>query len=362
MHKNFADWYNAVSLRPDAQTLEKRWEAVEALASQLNIAAVPSVVRVFFGLSGAEEFLDEIRKVAKEKDTTFVTDGDRNELTVLAGGVVAQRVSQSSNLADAVALAVSCVGAQGLRQAPRLQGVVDETMRYLAEESVRVRTVGKGPVADVNIAALTKLIASRGGVAVSDGNSVWNGVDAVLKEFLTEHTKHTQSVNQALDKALSRQREESDILWWLFSEHTRDGTKPFADLTIPEACFWGARDLAALTLFLPGPFAAPAFLHKMLRLVKDRVPANVKISEAVDACDLEWKQKWQPTLGVQQLPEFCPMLFAIAKSVEVGGGTAWTAAFDYATGLTANGKLAPVHLALQVYMEALLLRTLAVKG
>ena len=147
------------------------------------------------------------------------------------------------------------------------------------------------------------------------------------------------------------------------SEHKRETEqRTFADLTIPEACFWGARDLATLTYFLPGPFAAPAFLHKMLRLVKDRVPANVKISEAVDACDLEWKQKWLPTLTVQQLPEFCPMLFAIAKSVEVGGGTAWTAAYEHATGLVAHGKLAPVHLALQVYNEGLLLRALAAKG
>ncbi len=102
---------------------------------------------------------------------------------------------------------------------------------------MQVRNIGKGAVADVNTAALTKLITSRGGVAVSDSNSVWNGVDAVLKEFLTEHTKHTQSVNEELGKAMARQREESDILWWLFSEHTRDGTKAFAEPQTPPNWF-----------------------------------------------------------------------------------------------------------------------------
>ena len=204
MHKNFADWYNAVSLRPDAQTLERRWEAVEALASQLKIAEVPSVIRVFFALSGSDHFLEEIRKVAKEKDTTFVIDGDRNELTVLAGGVIAQRVSQSSNLAGARCIGrLSCVGAQGLRQAPRLQGVVDETMRYLADESVRTRTIDKGPVADINTAALTKLIASKGGIPVSDVNSAWNGVEVTLKEFLSEHTKHTQSISLRVGQSVN---------------------------------------------------------------------------------------------------------------------------------------------------------------
>jgi hypothetical protein len=358
MHKHFADWYSAVSLRLDAKTLESRWAAVEVLAGELKVPEVPSVVRVFFGLRGADPFLERIRTVVRDKDTTFVTEGDRNELTVLAGGVIAESVAHSSNEADAIALGVSCVGAQGLRQASRLQGVVDETLRYLADESVRTRAVSKNPVTDLNVASLTKLLSSRGGVAVSDVNSVWNGLDALLKEVLIEHTKHTESINTSLQKALNQQRERSDILWWLFSEHSLDGSKAFTDLTIPESCFWGARDLAALTQFLPGPFAAPAFLHKMLRLVKEKVPANVRLAESIDACDFEWKKKWVGELTVQELPDLCPMLFGIAKSVEVGGSTAWTAAFENATGLVVQGKLAPVHLALQIYSELLLLRAL----
>lgn len=362
MHKNFADWYNAVSLRPDAQTLEVRWAAVEVLAGELKVPEVPSVVRVFFGLPGVDSFLERIRTAARDKDKTFVMEGDRNELTVLAGAVIAESVADSSNEADAIALAVSSVGAQGLRQAPRLQGVVDETLRYLADESVRIRAVNKNPASDLNVASLTQLLSSRGGVAVSDVNSVWNGLDALLKEFLAEHTKHTESINISLKKALNQQREQSDILWWLFSEHTLDGSKAFSDLTIPESCFWGARDLAGLTHFLPGPFAAPAFLHKMLRLVKEKVSSSVNLTESIDACDFEWRRKWLPELPVQELPELCPMLFGIAKSVEVGGSTAWTAAFENATGLVAQGKLAPVHLALQIYNELLLLRALKVGG
>jgi hypothetical protein len=55
------------------------------------------------------------------------------------------------------------------------------------------------------------------------------------------------------------------------------------------------------------------------------------------------------------------MLFAITKSVEVGGQKAWTNAFEHATGLASDAKLTPVHLAQQIYNEALLLQALAVK-
>ena len=111
---------------------------------------------------------------------------------------------------------------------------------------------------------------------------------------------------------------------------------------------------AAATL----PFAAPAFLKKMLHLVKRELPGTVKISECVDDCNLDWKRIWVQRLSVQALPEFCPMLFALSKSVEVGGSDDWRAAFENSTGLQASQGALPLDISLQVYKEALLVRAL----
>ncbi len=361
MHTKFADWYNEISLRPSAETLAARWKAVEAVAADVKLKKIPDLLRVFFSLPGGASASEEIRGAAKE-DKTYLADNDQMELTVLAGGVIAVVVSKSSTQADATALGVSCIETQGLRKPTRLQGVVDECMGYLAGESVRVRAVANNPVKDMNVAALTKRITERGGVAVVDVNSAWSGMDVVLKDLLGQHTVHTNSINTAVNQAVQRLSEQSDILWWLFGEHTLDGTKAFRDLSVPEACYWGARDLAALTQFMPGPFAAPAFLNRMLRLVRAEVPSYVRISDGVNECIKEWKEGWVSDLApVQQLPDLCPMLFGIAKSVEVGGGAGWTAAFDYATGLVASGNLAPTLLALQIYSELLLVRALSTK-
>lgn len=362
MHKNFAEWYNAISLRPTAETLEARWKAVEAVAAGQQLMEILDLARVFFKLPGENMVAEDLRNAASKEDKTYLTENDQNELSVLAGGVIAEIVLEPSSQADAAALAVLNIESQGLRQAPRLQGVVDVCMQYLADESVRIRAAGEGSVKDLNVANLTKRITERGGVAVSDVNSVWNGMDVVLQDFLTQHTAHTSSINSVVSQTSKRLSEQMDILWWLFGEHTLDGKKAFSQLGVPEACYWGARDLATLTQFLPGPFAAPAFLHRMLRLVKDQLPGQVRISDAVDECGKDWKERWLRELsGQQQMPDACPMLFAIAKSVEVGGGSGWTAAFDHATGLAASGKLAPVRLAQQIYTELLLLRALSVK-
>jgi GTPase-associated system helical domain len=362
VHKHFAEWYNAVALRPKAETLEVRWKAVEAVTAAHKVKKTPDLARVFFKLPGGGTVADELRNAAKKEDTTYIAENDQTELTVLAGGVIALLMAKSSSQADAAALAVVCIEAQGLRKAPRLQGVVDHCRQYLADESVRVRAIDENPVKDLNVATLTKRITERGGVGVSDANSVWNGMDAVFKDVLSDHTAHTKSANLAINESAKRLSEQTDILWWLFGGYTLDGKRAFSELGVPEACYWGARDLAKLTRFMPGPFASPAFLHRMLRLVKDRLPAHVRISDAVDECEKGWKENWLPDLaGQQQVPDVCPMLFAISKSVEVGGGAGWTAAFDHATGLAAGDKLAPTHLAAQIYSELLLLRALSVR-
>src|SRR5580700_1237730 len=112
VHRKFAEWYNEISLRPSAETLEARWKAVEAVAAAMKMKKIPDLVRVFFNLSGGSVAVEEIRAAAKE-DKTYLADNDQKEVSILAGGVVAVLVAESSTQADAAALAVTCVEAQG---------------------------------------------------------------------------------------------------------------------------------------------------------------------------------------------------------------------------------------------------------
>jgi hypothetical protein len=52
--------------------------------------------------------------------------------------------------------------------------------------------------------ALTKRITERGGAAVSDVKGLWNGMDAVLKDFLSQHTAHTASIESAVSQTSNR--------------------------------------------------------------------------------------------------------------------------------------------------------------
>jgi hypothetical protein len=362
MHRSFADWYESVSLHHDPKTLELRWKAVEQLHESLDIANVPGLVRTFFSLPGADSYREEIRNAAKAQDTSYLLQNDGNELTVLSGAVIATAVGKPTEVADATALAVSTADAEGMRKSPRIQGVVEETSNYLAEESVRTRRAAVSTKAfELDTSAFLKSLAAKGGVTISDANSVWSATEAVLKELMSLQSKHAKSVAGSANAMFKSEKEQSDILWWIVSEHTFDGAKPLSALKLPEACIWGARDLADLTAFLPGPLGASAFLHRMLRMVQPKLPESVKVTDCVDSCELNWKQEWLPKIPVQ-LPDLCPMLFGVIKSVESGGAKTWTAAFEHATGLKVGAKAAPERLAMQVYNELLLLRALTPKG
>ena len=363
-HRHFADWYESVSIHHDSKTLESRWKAVEQMKDSLTIPTAPGLVRTFFGLPGAESYCEEIRIAAKQHDNSYLIHNDRNELTVLSGGIIASAVDKSSTVADAVALGVSCADAQGMRKSARLQGVVDETSKYLAEESVRTRLVNIDANAlDLDASALSKLLSTKGGVTISDHNTVWAATESIFKELIGLHSKQAESVARTFNLVIKREKEQSDILWWLVGEHTLDGTKSFSALSLPQACYWGAWDLNELTLFLPGPLGSPAFLHRMLQTVESKLPATVKVAECVDYCEQEWKKKWIEKISDSLLPDLCPMLFALAKSIEVGGAKAiWTPAFAHATGLSESPEAEPARLAFQVYNEYLLVRALAVKG
>jgi GTPase-associated system helical domain len=355
MHRNFADWYKATSLDTDGPRLIARWAAVDALAVALKIADVPDLTRIFYQRAGDNAYKEKVKESAKSQDPTFLIENSDTELSILAGGIIARTLAEPSELANATALAVSCTEAQGLRQDGRLQGVVDEIMQYLATESARVRD-DQVTVSDIEAAELDKLlVAARSSSA--DPTSVWPNTEGVLQKLIAFHAKHTRSINEAITVVQRRQREESDILWWLFSEHTIDG-QAFSDLTVGEACFRGARDLATLTRDLPGPFAAPAFLKKMLSISKKSRPSAITVTKAVDTCPLDLKRQWANELSLQHIPELSPILFALTKSVEAGGSTEWTDAFQNSTGLRADGGLSPGQLAQQIYQEALLQRAL----
>lgn len=357
MHPDFADWYRRVDIEPTSELLQNRWQAIEAFHENLGPSDLISATRVFFALGPKdEEFLSKYRAGFKAVDDTFTMRDNDAEIQVLAGTTLVRLCMEGGKWEVAAALAVVCGAAEGARKSP-VPEIVKLTQDALRDRSARLRTdSGPTPPPDFNPAeefqSLKELLNTGG----ANFQALNGPLPEVIQPLLQSVTLLTKWANQ-FSHTDDLRREESDVLWWLFGETSRDLGSKFSELPSPSATIVGAKELSDITRILPGPFGAEAFLHKMLELAHPKLTDSVSLAEATVACPEESLKGFVCSAGVETL---CPVHLAAQKWLEAGGKkTAWHAPFQTASGLKPSTKFRPVALAMQTYRERLLNRAIS---
>ena len=362
MHKYFPDWYRAAGLNPTAETLEKRWRAVEGFNKKIKVPNALELVRLYFDRPTIKsDFSEQYSAVFQAQDPTFSTRDNSVELRVLAGASIANIVETTRTvLTDAIALAMVCGFCRGLRQKVLNGEIIESARHYLADESVTVRSVDgfniKTPDTD-----LVKLLNAL--TSASTGSNL-----ATIKEHLAPPFEKlaaavaylSTSVNDMGNRysmAANVSREESNILWWVFGEHSRDLKKPISDLKLPFAALVCGKELADLTRIIPGPLSSEAFLRKMLSFSAEESPSSsISIKDAIGAATTEWRKDLLETSEMSQVEDFCVVHIAVQKSLDSNTASQWRTSFDKSTGIKSGTSLDPVALAMQMCDERMLIR------
>jgi hypothetical protein len=357
MHPDLADWYRVVAIEPKAEDLQRRWQAIESLCESKTPSDLIELVRLFYGQPCRDsEFLAKFRSVFKAADEAFAMRDNDAEIRVLAGAALVRQFCHEEPWGTASALAVLSGFCQGLRTAP-VPSIVSLAEQSLSERSASLRkpTVAVESTKTGFEAELTAL------KAVFPQNSVPNLAEPLTNvlQSLVNAIEQVIAKTSCLEAKQVLRTEESNVLWWLFGERSRDLNQPFSELKPPSACLVGAKELADLSASLCGPFAAKAFLDKMLRLAHPTIKAEVSIAESVDACPLEWQRRLVATDRVGFLADLCPVHLAVSKSVEAEGKNTWQYPFRTLSGLNPTAIIDPLGLAMQTYGERLLLQSLA---
>jgi len=128
-------------------------------------------------------------------------------------------------------------------------------------------------------------------------------VNVAAEAIVDSLTKVQNGLNKCIEHSnqISQQqklhREESDVLWWIMGEYSRDHDKPICEIKIPELYILVGKELADLISIIPGPFSAQAYLNKMLKLSSVDFSKPIKISDAVNKADKKWRQQWSKKLS-----------------------------------------------------------------
>lgn len=330
MHRLFADWYQVVTIESKGETLSKRWEGIEEVIKSLKANLALDIVRLFFKKHSKDsEFSTNFAEYFKKVDNTFLMRGNDLELQVLAGATIMSCLDTSQKDAMNIAYGVVCSDFQGLAPLVPIPEAIDYANKYLLEQSIKIRSRSEFTQIEAEIKA--------------------DDLPSSMKQIMDAANKRLES----LSNSLQIQREESAILWWLFGEYSNDVKSRMADLGLPAASLIAGKELADLTLFVPGHLSSEAILDKMLRTVKADLTKTINLKDTINATPLTWRKQLLEEIDLSGIEDLCPILYAIGKSVETGDNNAWAVVFEKSTGLKAEAPISAVRLAMQILQESL---------
>ncbi len=359
MHTDFADWYRIAGIEPDAALLTNRWSGIEKVLATIDGASVLELVRLYYGRALSDEsFLERFRLPFKETDSTFPMRSNDLELKVLAAStLMALLEDRPRELCDLAALCIKSAEFRGQVKPQVLQDLIASAKRYLRSRSLDVRSIGgKLPSQrpkKLSVETLAqKCTGSELSILVEPMTELINGMNSSFEGMASS----MQKAMNALHTAQEVQQEELDILWWVFGEYSGDMERKMSQLSVPAACLVAAKELADHTTRLPGVPSAEAFLDKVLRGVRKRLPATVTVKDAVNDVDRKWRESHAGLHPNLPIDAFAPVHRAIVNSLETAGDVEWVPAYETATGLAADRPVAPLALGSQFYDEVILAR------
>jgi hypothetical protein len=357
VHQDFADWLRVVSIEPQADELQKWWQAVEAFSKASSAGDLAELARLFYGLPLRDaRFLGRFRAAFKATDDAFRMKDNDAEIRVLAGATLVNHFRDDQDeWGPAAALALVCANCQGLRAAP-VGEIVTLAEEKLAGDSASLR----GAMRETPIPALDLSEELRALKGAFSHNTVTNLTEPLMNviQAVCEAVGRLNAWAVEAEKQQALRAEESQVLWWLFGGHSRDPVSAFSELKPPSACIVGARDLADLTSRIPGPFAAESFLASVIKLAHAKLDGKASIADAIGACPTDYLTRFLSGLDVASLGDLCPVHQAARTYLDSEGKKGWLTIFSNAVGFKASEKIVPLDLAVQTYRERLVFRVL----
>jgi hypothetical protein len=347
----FADRYAEYGLSPSGETIASRTAPAERIVENITHAQIIDLIGVYYGASGADLtwFRDEFAKA----DPSFSLINNERETCVLAATILEALIRDGT---DEAILGIVVGNVSGHRTPSLSNKLITLALEEMGTRSVNARkpSTGEVKIAPTQTPKLTEEIAA---VAQNDWGALLSMLAKIRSEVLnSSRTISNQTANSlsTVNREVALLREESQMLWWLVSGHSRALTRSFTTLSPQQTALVAAVDLGDLTpVSRLGPVAAPAMLERIIALAKQPKGTSSKdlasIIDSVDRKDLQLLN-----IMPSKLPSrLAPITTAIDLARTIGNG-AWHGRFLETTGLNANIEFEPVQLATQLYREHLL--------
>ena len=148
-----------------------------------------------------------------------------------------------------------------------------------------------------------------------------------------------------MQKILTIQDEELQILWWVVGEWSIMWERSFNDLDSKARPILLGHEAASMT---DNVSELPSMKAVFSRIGID-ADFTISIPEAVNACGVEYLKKidWDG----DTCPTLYPVHFAINRAQETGADDTWIAAWEKITNISVSTKISALELAIQMHRE-----------
>ena len=361
MHDHFADWYRPCTTGTETklteELLQKRWAAVARLADAPTKQALQFVRIALQKRSAPADVLSTFRMVFKEADATFQMSGNELELSVLAGSISCQIMTDENHDADLTALGMVCatsVAPPPPWAAPFVacaQSNLEERLRSVRKtDDIRRPQIMQKKLKPQIDAYISRIGENSPGPTAEAAKAMMES----LFQALVSTTETAADAIAELERQSRLRREETDILWWMTTGVSRDLGVPFKDLKTLAASVVAGKELASLVR-PPGVLPAYSLLQRIIPPATGKSAGKpIGLIAAVNATDRAWRESVIEALDIDRVADLSPALSAIKQSLTTDKPDGWTAAYKKAAGFKTDPLLAPADLALQVHRECLL--------
>ena len=347
----FADRYAQSALSPSAQIITSRQASANRIVETVTQSQVLDLVGAYYDSPHVSLtwFRDEFAK----EDAGFSLVNNEREMKVLAALILEQLLFKEGSETILAIVTGNAAAQRPPEDASWLLSSAKETL-------VRLSVANREPKAVPTEVAPTisqKLEAEIAEVTNGD----WVTLLAVLAKMRAENLASERAISNQAKKSLSALKrelelikEESQMLWWLFSGHSKSLARSFSSLSAPHAAVAGAIDLGILTSFsYLGPVAVPGILERMIsgaKKAKTSQPTSLAaIVDGFAAADLQ-----ALTSSFKDLPPWLAPISTALRLAQTMGSGSWHARYTIQTGLDASSSIDPLELANQLYREHLL--------
>lgn len=359
MVKKLFDWYQAVNPEPAEELLQKRRLAITDLIdrlqkdedAQLLVATIQAVVNGFAaGFKKGPELAEVVAECIRKHDLAFPDDLSERWLelrvccAIALGEILTSADGDTISKAQlAAGLVVSAVGLRPQAPEKHLQGILHEL-----EKSARM-VLGTAAVAQrkrekVEFQSLDALTSA------SDIPALGKQIKTTLEQQL-----------RRLEQQVAMEREELDILWWLYNDFSERLSKPLTALGAGSAAICCGIEVADRVICPPLDSVRHMVAHAVEKGRNAPDSAETTLEQTVGQWEAGIYNLLVPaTAEMQEFVRGFPILFPLTwlalRLHESQGSPTWHQEFESKTSISPKKSYRPAMISVQAFNESVALK------